>query len=192
VSNAFTAGVEPGGLRSLEEIKILVCYLLNSINEPLPRQMVPEIIAGNGMANFFDVGGAMDELIQMNHIAEAGSGLLSLTDTGKEIADTLSYSLPFTLRERSVQAALQLLARVRSQKDSEVTISSTEHGYLVTCRLKDGAHTMLSVSVTTADMMQANVIKDTFREDPAVLYRAVMAVLNRQTEQDGDTLKVLL
>lgn len=192
MSNAFTAGVEPGGLRSGEEIKILLCYLLNSINEPLPRQMMPEIIAGNGMANFFDVGAALNQLIEMNHIAESDGDLLTLTDSGKEIANTLSYSLPFTVRERSVQAALQLLSRVRSQKDSSVTIEQVNGEYLVTCSLKDGERTMLTVSLSTPDTMQANAIKAAFNENPALLYRSVVAVLNRQTRQDGDTLQVLL
>ena len=34
--DAFTGGVEPGGLRSKDEIRILLCYLLASVPAPFP------------------------------------------------------------------------------------------------------------------------------------------------------------
>ena len=33
--DAFDEGIEPGGLRSRNEIKVLVCYLLKSIEQPI-------------------------------------------------------------------------------------------------------------------------------------------------------------
>ena len=192
MADAFTAGVEPGGLRSLEEIKILICYMLGSIGEPVPRELIPEIIAGNGMANFFDIAASLDDLIQRGHVAESGSGLLTVAATGKEIADTLFRTLPFTLRERSVKAALQLLARGRSQKDTAVSIEPCDHGYTVTCSLRDGDEVILSVSVNTADTLQANTVKENFLQDPALLYRTTLAVLNGQFRQEEQTLRILL
>ena len=36
--DAFTGGVEPGGLRTKNQIRILICYLLSSVDAPLSRQ----------------------------------------------------------------------------------------------------------------------------------------------------------
>ncbi len=33
--DAFTGGVAPGGLRSKSDIRILICYMLKSVNAPL-------------------------------------------------------------------------------------------------------------------------------------------------------------
>ncbi len=192
MSSAFSAGVEPGGLRSAEEIKLLICYLLNSIGEPVPRQQLLEIIYGNGMANFFDTGAAADDLIQKGHIHESADGTLRISDSGQEIAQTLARTLPFTLRERSVQAALQLLSRMRAKKDSAVTIEKTEKGFTVTCRLLEGDHDLLSVSLNAPDSLQAAAIKENFLNDPALLYRTTLAVLNQQIEQDEKSLRILL
>ncbi len=182
----FSAGVDYGGLRSLEDIKLLVCYLLYSVKEPVPRPMILEIISGNGMANFFDTGMAIDKLIEQEHIAESGSGMLTITDTGKEIADVLSTTLPFVLREKSVKIALTLLSRMHKQKDAKVDIIKTEAGYNVTLELTDGGATMLQVTVATVDSLQANAIRENFLEDPALLYRSTFAVLNGQTELDAN------
>lgn len=182
----FSAGVDFGGLRSMEDIKLLICYLLYSVKEPVPRPMILEIIAGNGMANFFDTGVAMDKLVDLGHIAESGSGMMTITDTGKEIAQVLSSSLPFVLRERSVKIALTLLSRMHKQKDANVQIEKTETGYNVTLELTEGGGSMLKVTVATVDSLQANAIKENFMEDPALLYRSTIAVLNGQTELDDN------
>ena len=70
------------------EIKILICYMLAGAGEPMPRQTVLDIIYGNGMANLFEAGAAIDELIRYDNIIESEDGSLSLTETGRQIADT--------------------------------------------------------------------------------------------------------
>lgn len=192
MSNVFTAGVAPGGLRSLEEIQILICYMLSSIGEAVPREMLPEIIAGNGMANFFDVGAAMDDLLKKGYISESGSGRLTVASGGRQISETLFRTLPFTLRERAVNLAIQLLSRARSRSQSNAAIEKTDDGFVVTCQLLDGEKPMLSVSMVTADALQAETVKKNFLQDPAVLYRATLAVLNGQYADEDGKLRILL
>ena len=108
--DAFSAGVEPGGLHSHHEIKILICYMLSSVREPLPRTTVLDILSGGGMANFFDASAAIDDLLKRHNLCETDDDLLTVTETGRHAATTLADMIPFTLRERSVDAALRLLA----------------------------------------------------------------------------------
>ena len=49
--DAFSAGVEPGGLRSQSEIRLLLCYLLKSVDLPLSRSMILSVIQDSGLAN---------------------------------------------------------------------------------------------------------------------------------------------
>ena len=35
MNDTFAAGVEPGGLRTSQEIKILICYLLRTVEQPM-------------------------------------------------------------------------------------------------------------------------------------------------------------
>ena len=51
--DAFTAGVEPGGLRTRDEIRIQLCYLLTSVNAPLSREDNLQSVQGLGLANYF-------------------------------------------------------------------------------------------------------------------------------------------
>ena len=53
--DVFTGGIEPGGLRSKDEIRILICYLLSSVSVPLSREDILSIMQENGFANYFEV-----------------------------------------------------------------------------------------------------------------------------------------
>lgn len=176
IQDAFSAGVEPGGLYTSQEIKILICYMLLGVGEPMERQMVTELIAGTGMANFFETAAAVDELARQGHLTEE-EGRISLTETGRQVGDTLAGMIPYTLRERSVKAALQLLTRIRREQENTVELEKLDHGYRVTCTIQDSASPLMSVSLRVADDMQAGLIRENFLDDPTLLYRSLLAIL---------------
>lgn len=60
--DAFNGGVEPGGLRSKDEIRILICYLLASVGDPLSREDIISIVRDNGLANYFETVDAISEM----------------------------------------------------------------------------------------------------------------------------------
>ena len=191
-NDAFSAGVEPGGLYSSQEIKILICYMLNGAGEPMPRQAVLNIIAGGGMANFFETGGAIDELLRLENLTEDADGRLDLTDTGRQAASTLSGLIPYTLRERSVKDALQLLTRIRRERENTVTMKKLENGITVTCTVKDDGAPLLSLSLKVADDLQAQLIREHFLTDPVLLYRSVLAVLTGSAESRRNDTEIVI
>lgn len=46
----FRAGVEPGGLTTDYEIKILICHVLKHIERPMPVSALIELFVGEGSA----------------------------------------------------------------------------------------------------------------------------------------------
>lgn len=177
IHDAFSAGVEPGGLYSSQEIKILICYMLDGAGEPLARQAVLDILTAGGMANYFEAGAAMDELIRMGQLEESADGCLAPTDMGRQTASTLSGRIPFTLRERSLKAAMQLLTRIRRERENRVTVEPADHGRMVTCTIEDADTPLLSVSLRVADDMQADLVKEHFLDDPTLVYQSLIALL---------------
>ena len=175
--DAFSAGVEPGGLHSIGEIKLLICYLLLGAGEPMPRGDVLDIICGGGMANFFDTSAAIEELIRLGNLTEHADERLSVTATGEHATDTLADKLPYTLRERSVEAAVRLLSRRRNEQENHVDIQKTDAGYTVTCVVGNGSAPLLSFTLLVADDRQAELVRDRFLRDPQLLYQSTVAVL---------------
>ncbi len=181
--DAFTDGVEPGGLLNSQEIRVLVCYMLSGVDEPMTRQTVVEIIFAEGMANFFETEAAIDELIRLGNLIEAEDGRLSLTKAGRDAAATLSTRIPFTLRERSVEAAIRLLTRQRRERENRVEITPlAEGGVSVTCSIDRTDHPMMSVTLRVADDYQAKLIRERFLDDPVTVYRLLICLLTGEAK----------
>ena len=62
--NTFSEGIEPGGLRTAPEIKLLICYLLKALHQPLSRSQINEIMQEYPIANYFEVNQALSELVR--------------------------------------------------------------------------------------------------------------------------------
>lgn len=178
MSDVFSAGVLPGGLNNAQEIKILLCYMLHTVNCPMARDEVTDIIIEGGMANYFDVEDAIEELLRLQHLVTDDERRIATTVTGSQIGESLAVRIPYTLRERSVKAALQLLKRRAVEKDNKVEIRRLDNGGCqVTCTVMDQGKPLLSVALRVADEHQATQIKENFLTDPSFLYRSNLAVL---------------
>ena len=191
MQNAFSDGVKPGGLYNAQEIKILICYLLHSVREPMPEAAVTDVLYGGELANFFEVSGAIQELLRAGHLRETEDGL-TVTDSGRQVGETLYKMIPYTLRERSVAAALKLQARRRQQNDIQVTVRPQGDRFAVDCRLEEAGEPLLSVSLQVTDEWQADLVEQRFRDDPALLYRAVIATLTGGTHSEQDDTRLVI
>ena len=49
--DAFTGGVAPGGLRSKSDIRILICYMLKSVNAPLSGDDIIKVLQEKSLAS---------------------------------------------------------------------------------------------------------------------------------------------
>ena len=66
--DTFSAGVEPGGLRNKQEIKVLICYMLVNVKEGISKNDLLTILQANGIANYFEAGEAFSDLLGSNNI----------------------------------------------------------------------------------------------------------------------------
>lgn len=184
--DAFTNGVRPGGLSGSREIKILICYILMGVTDPLSRDNVRDIMVSNEIANMFEVVDAVEDLIQQGSICETEDKRITITEQGKVAASQLIEVIPFSLRDRAIKAALQLTARSRFEKSTNVQITEYNGSYQVTCSLDKETPPLMSFSVRTADKLQAETIKNQFLNNPARFYELLTALAtNDVTEENG-------
>lgn len=177
IQDAFGAGVEPGGLHSSREIKLLIGYMLAMVNEPMSRASILTVLCGNGMANFFDTCAAIESLLELHNLQEDEEKRLTVTPVGRHVVATLQDSLPYTLRERSVAAAKKLLSRLLNERENHVTIVNDDHGCTVTCTVGNTETPLLSLTLLVGDEEQAERIRERFLNDPLSVYRDVIDTL---------------
>lgn len=180
--DAFTGGVEPGGLWNRNDIRILICYILSSVNAPLSGEDISRIIQGKGLANYFEVGDALAALEQRKNVAREEDGCYTVTETGREIADSLDATLPLSVRDKALEAALTLLANARAKRENQVEIKPMENGCQVVCHISGGAGVdLMSVSLYVPDKAQAEMVKQNFYQNPEGIYKLLLSSLTGDT-----------
>lgn len=178
--DAFTEGIAPGGLRNRSEIGILICYILNYVGKPFPKDDLIEIIQENGFANYFETTNAISELIKNNNIEYSGdnSRELNITKNGRLIAAQLNSSLSLMIRQRAANATANLLMKRKIENENPVTITRADGGgYNINLRITDGLRDLMSLTMFVPDIKEAHAVKRSFHKNPERLYSVVLAAV---------------
>ncbi len=176
--DAFNEGVEVGGLRSKNDIRILICYLLCGVNTPLTRDDIISVMYENGFANYFEVIDALSGLTAAGSIEKTQDKQETYRANTRtmEISRRLNSTLPGTIRERAVACALNLLSAAKIERENKTEIRKVENGYCVDCHVSGGENDLMSFSLYVPDYAQAKLVQRKFLLNPAVFYRMILAL----------------
>lgn len=180
--DAFDAGIELGGLRNRDDIRLLICYLLKSVDAPMTRQMLNEAMQEDGLANYFEVGQAIEELLKTGNITADildEDEVISVTAKGREAAELLQTSLPRTVREKAVNSAIRLTTRAKIERENKIEVKKEENGgYTITFTLFDRETELMKLSVYVSDSLQLEQVKQNFINDPVKVYSTIITSLS--------------
>ena len=175
--DTFSAGVEPGGLYSPQQIKILFVTCWTASGSPCPANRYWISLLKRRYGQFFETGAAIDELVRLQNL-EGGCRRPSVVKRkGRQAASTLFGSIPYTLRERSVKAASICSRAFGGNGKTASRWKKLPNGYNVICTIHDAEEPLLSLTLRVADEPQAQLIREEFLNDPVLLYRSVLAIL---------------
>lgn len=179
--DAFDYGVEPGGLRNKNEIRILICYILASVSTPMLKDGVINALQKKGLVNYFEAANAFEELVKNHNIkpSEDNAERYTVTESGRMIARQLDEDLPVTVREKALASTLELLAREKVEKENAVKIQKLDNGYSVQCSISGGAMDLLSFNFYVPDSAQTRLVKNNFHSNPEMIYKVMVAMLTR-------------
>ncbi|MBQ5565914.1 MAG: DUF4364 family protein, partial [Clostridia bacterium] len=133
--DAIDAGIEPGGLRSRSNVRLLICYIMNSVNKPIKKDFIISAMQKNGIANYFEILEAFNDLHKKQNIVRTDSenDLFTVTKSGKLIAGNLSDDLPKSIRERAMASVTEPLMQERNETENVSEIKKLQNGYMVDC-----------------------------------------------------------
>lgn len=93
-------GVAPGGLRSKSDIRILICYMLKSVNAPLSGDDIIKVLQEKSLANYFEASDALSALVSLGNVTREEDNTYVLTKRGKSVADDLEQLIPSSVRDK--------------------------------------------------------------------------------------------
>ena len=158
---AFTAGVIPGGLTTNKEIKILLCYIFSVFDLPISRSLVTYILTEEGLVNYFECVDALNDLLDIGNLRLCEDGC-TLTDTGRNIAETLFEDIPLSVRERAVATMEDAVRFQKNQQQHRTELKKISDGYIVRCYLPEAANNLFSLELYAPDRRCAQIIERNF------------------------------
>ena len=186
--DAFDEGISPGGMRSKNEIRILICYIMKSLKKPMNRETVLESLQKDGLANYFEASACFDDLVKNKNIVATEDGKYTLSPGGNMIATQLEDNLALTVKEKAVHCALMLIEQEKLDKENLVEIIKCENGYNVKCTISGGDMNLFSFEIYVPDYNQAKLVKKNFRKNPELIYKTMLSVLTKQKDLVEETL----
>lgn len=180
-NDASTAGVLHGGLFNQAEIKILICYILDAIGEPIPANMLVNTLHYEGIANAFEVSDALYKLERDGFIVQKDKNddTYTVTAEGKDIADTLATTLSMVVKERSYKATIKMFTHFKNAKHTKCEYVEENGKKYIQCSALDNDGPFMSIRLLVTDNAQGQYIKEKFIDDPAKVYSAIIELLTK-------------
>lgn len=172
--DAFTAGIEDGGLRSSSTIAIIICYIVASVEENITAKNIVDALVEGNLANYFEVTNAISKMIKKGNIIEDSNGYLSATDKCKFSVEIVENDLPLSVRRKSVELVRKLAVLEINKKENKVSIEKADGKYKITLHVSDIGSDFMSLSLYVPTEAQAEVIKNKFIANPARVYENLM------------------
>lgn len=179
--NASGAGVARGGLFSTSEIKILICYILSAMNEPVPVDMLANVLHYEGLANAFEVSDAVVSLAQSGQIVatDETKQIYQIANSGRDTANTLKSSLSSVVKERAYLAVMKMFTKFKNAKDNTFEITHENGSTYLSCSALDSGKPFLTIKLLITDEDQARFIREKFLENPSNIYSKIIEMLTQ-------------
>lgn len=175
--DAFTGGIEDGGLRSSSTISILVCYILANCEEKITAANITDALVDGKIVNYFEASNAIAKMIKKGHFIEDEQGYLTITRDCKFAVDIVEKDLPITIRERSIALVRKIAAEEIYKKENKVEINKVDDGYEITMHVSDIDKDFMVLTLRVPTIAQAELIKEKFQQKPAKIYENLMTSL---------------
>lgn len=170
-----------GGIRSTEKIKIIICYILINSDAEITRDTIQSALYDNSIANYFEISQAIDDLLKVGAIKE-NNEILAATEKGIQIANDLKNELSVFIKNKAIRATALTSVLEKRMKENDVFISKVDaKKYKLDIKmhsgLDNGNDDLLNISVFVTDEVQAQIMKQTFLNNPVKLYEKVIEAL---------------
>ncbi|WP_419544540.1 DUF4364 family protein [Negativibacillus massiliensis] len=193
--NAFVGGIQPGGLTNDFEVKILICFLLDSLKKNSPGAALSdgeqpglsfdelnEIFQETGLVNYFEFAESMSELEKTEHIRrqmtpDGEKEIFVITEVGSITAQTFQKTLPLTVREKTLETARHLTEVQKCMDEVDVNYHPVSDGYILQLTIRDIGSDLLNLNVFLPTEEECILVKEHIQNDPAEVYSHILTAL---------------
>lgn len=167
---------------SMNNVKILVLYLMRNVNYPLDFVTINDIVMQTDYVMYLDFAVAFNEMLDsglIEKVDEDGVEKYVVTSNGALVAAELKSDILPSILDRSLEAALRYLDFKRRGVTLNFTIEETEDKqYKIETGFSENGRCIFSQTIIVDSLDRAQRMKRNFYERPEALYRGVLSLLS--------------
>ena len=173
----------PQRLYKDEEIKLIILYLFNELEEELDDQTLSDIIVWDGGISYFVFSQCFDELIKTGAIEKIGengtnNGIYTISNVGKEFINDAKDSMLKFVKERIMRSATRLLAFKKNGTNVSSKIERSHDGYQLSCSIQNKKFNLLEINMYLDNREEAELLQQNFEEHAEKVYSNLLAQLS--------------
>ena len=167
---------------SMNNVKILVLYLMRNVNYPLDFVTINDIVMQTDYVMYLDFAVAFNEMLDsglIEKVDENGSEKYTVTSNGALVAAELKSDILPSILDRSLEAALRYLDFKKRGVTLNFNIEETEDKqYKIETGFSENGRCIFSQTIIVDSLDRAKRMKQNFYERPEALYRGVLSLLS--------------
>ena len=169
-----------GFIRTMQDVKTLVLFVLSHIEQPIPMTTLYELCFQDDLLSYFDLALAVPDLVASNHIIQTDDNY-QITDLGRTDGEILQNDLPLSLRTRCLEAIAQHQSALRRSEHSLCQIRQRADGlYDVVMTQQSAMGQLMQLQLMAPNLNQARTIEQAWLSRSESVLKAVMSALTQK------------
>lgn len=173
-------------LIDVNDIKIFILYIINSLNKPMKYEDINDVIVQDGIVTAIDFADCFADLIDNGNIKEFRDGddrYYELSGQGRVIVESLQNDIPKSIRAQGLKSAFRMMDfKERGSKISATFAPRDDGKYDLCCQIIDNKQLSLEIKIVVESSRQLELMMHNFDDRPEVMYRGVIALLSGDME----------
>lgn len=174
-------------LSDKNDIKILVLYMLKNVPAKMTETVLTDILISSSFVDYFTLTEVIEEMLiagLIDKVKEDGESVYKIARLGNESLSQLERRLPLFVREKSMSAAMKVLANFRREEEVEYSIEEIENGCIVNCSVIDMKDKVFTVSMYVPNRISGELVIKNFKKNKTEVYKTLIDMLCKKDEDD--------
>lgn len=173
----------PHRLYKDDQIKLIILYLLNELDDSYDFQTLSEIIIWDGSINYFVFSQCFDELLNTGLIEKCDGetdqkAFYRISRLGKTSIEEVEGALLTFIKERIMRSATRLLAFKKDGTNICSKIEEDQQGYQLVCSIRNKKINLLEIKMYFDNKEEAELLQTGFDQNAERIYSNILAQLS--------------
>lgn len=167
------------------EFKLLILYLINQMEIPMPADKIEEFILGSNYMDIYTLRSSLSDLVEISYLEKernVDSNISRYTTTleGSENLEMLQTKLPAVVRNKIKKYVDEKKHLVKRELDVSANILGFPGDFIVKCSAYDDAQMLIELNLTVSTYEEAYNIKKNWNINVANIYDVVIKELTKE------------